>query len=314
MTDPARWGIVSTIKAPLADILGFAAHHLEAGAHRLHLYLDDPDPRTYAVLKAHPKIRVTACDDAYWAKLGKPRPHKHQPRQTLNAAHAYGRKTDVDWLVHIDCDEFLASAQSIGGLLADLPADCLCARLRPYEALCPPDGSLPALFKGFELPMPQRRATTEALYPTFGRYLNGGFLSHVAGKLAYRTGIDGFSVKIHNAILEGVQNPGQIELSDIKLCHMHAANWQDWIAHYRYRLEKGAYRAELKAPFDRDSGGLSMHALMQSIEADGGIPALRAFFDEVTAARPNLIAALDERGLLLRYDLGLDAKIRKQFP
>jgi len=36
-----KWGIVSTIKAPLEEIERFAAHHLELGADRLILYLDD---------------------------------------------------------------------------------------------------------------------------------------------------------------------------------------------------------------------------------------------------------------------------------
>ena len=51
-----KWGIVSTIKAPLHDVLGFAAYHLQRGAHRLYIYLDTPDAASFAALKAHPKI------------------------------------------------------------------------------------------------------------------------------------------------------------------------------------------------------------------------------------------------------------------
>jgi len=30
-----KWGIVSTIKAPLKEVLGFVAYHLKQGAHRV---------------------------------------------------------------------------------------------------------------------------------------------------------------------------------------------------------------------------------------------------------------------------------------
>ena len=36
------WGLAATIKAPVAETLHFAAYHIEAGAHRLYIYLD-PD-------------------------------------------------------------------------------------------------------------------------------------------------------------------------------------------------------------------------------------------------------------------------------
>ena len=75
-----RWGLVAKILAPTSDILRFVAYHLEAGAHRLYIYLDDPEADAYAPLKAHPKIRVQKCDDAYWAKVGGKRPTKHQVR------------------------------------------------------------------------------------------------------------------------------------------------------------------------------------------------------------------------------------------
>ena len=57
-----KWGIVSTIKAPLKEVLGFVAYHLQQGAHRMYIYLDDADVVTYAALKTHPKVRVTDTD------------------------------------------------------------------------------------------------------------------------------------------------------------------------------------------------------------------------------------------------------------
>lgn len=313
MSEP-KWGLVSTIKAPMRDVLGFAAYHLQRGAHRLYIYLDDPEAETFAALKAHPKVRPTLCDAAYWAKKGK-RPGKHQARQTINAADAYGKRVEIDWLAHIDHDEFLVWDSPITEQLAALPDTCLCARIRAVETLAW-DGpeTEPRPFKGFALPMKERRSITEALYPNYGAHLNGGFLSHVAGKMIYRTGIEGFSVKIHNAFLGDVQNPGQQELSHARLCHLHAASWEEWRASYTYRKSKGAYRAELNAPFDQGKGGLSMHSLLTSIEAEGGVPALRAFYDELCAPRPELLEALSNHGLLHWHMLDLGSAIAEHFP
>ena len=104
------WGLSATIKAPAAEILRFVAYHLGQGAHRLYIYLDDDNPTAFAACKAHPKIRVTHCDDAHWRTLNNGRrPVKHQVRQAFNATHAYNRPAEVDWLIHIDVDERMVS-------------------------------------------------------------------------------------------------------------------------------------------------------------------------------------------------------------
>ncbi|MFU1684168.1 glycosyltransferase family 2 protein [Phaeobacter piscinae] len=143
MTTPSKpkWGLVSTIKADAKSILDFAAYHLDLGAHRLHLYLDAENPDVYPHLKAHPKIRVITCDDRYWKQHKAPRPKMHQPRQTMNATHAYER-IQTDWVAHIDVDEFLwphvaahDQSRAITETLAALPAETDVLRMRPLEAL-----------------------------------------------------------------------------------------------------------------------------------------------------------------------------------
>lgn len=308
------WGIVSTIKAPARDILNFAAYHLDRGAHRLYLYLDAPEQMVFDQLKAHPKIKVVACDDTWWAKR-KGRPDKHQSRQFVNARHAYNRRVEVDWLAHIDVDEFLWPATPLDQQLTALPDDCLCARVRPIEALAPaPSDSGPlTTFKAFHLDPNDRRRAAEHVFPTFGQYLSGGFLSHVAGKLFYRTGIAGLQVKIHNLTVNDVQNPGERPLAETELCHMHAQSWEDWQRSYRYRMTKGSYRAELKPQVNRGSGGLSLHQLFAMIESERGEAGLRAFHDEVCVAHPATCARLQAEGLLRRHDLALDAARARHF-
>lgn len=306
-----KWGVVSTFKGAPNDVLSFAAHHLDLGAHRLFLFLDAPNPEAQAALKAHPKIRVFTCDDAHWRRLGLKRPVKHQARQTANATDTYHRKGgEVDWLIHIDVDEFLWPDRPMADRLADLPAETMCARIRPVEALAG-DGTL---FKGFIPPGPDRAATVARLYPRFGAHVKGGFLSHLAGKLFVRTGLEPLVVKIHNVFQGEQMNPGEREMPQTLLLHCHARSWEDWIAAYRYRLAHGSYRAELAPARPRDKGGLTLHEVLTEIEAVEGDTGLRSFYDEMCADTPALRRALEAEGLLHRCALHLDAKRQKHFP
>lgn len=309
-----RWGTVTTVKAPLKTILTFAAWHLEQGAHRLYIYLDEDAPDTFAILKAHPKIRVTRTDAAYWDKRNG-RPDKHQARQAANARHANNRKPEVDWLAHIDVDEFLLSDRPVARHLAALPDDALCARVRPVEALAPGNGTAPGetVFKAFPLDQTARQQAAEACFPEWGPHLSGGFLSHVAGKLFFRAGTKGLQIRIHNVILNGVENPGQVPLPEIELGHFHADSWDHFLRAYRFRLARGSYRAELN-PQVRAAGAVSLHDLFQSIESAGGEPALRRFYDAVCVADAALCARLDSHGLLRRHRLRLDSLRDCHFP
>lgn len=315
MKNSLTWGLVSTIKAPPEAILNFAAHHLELGAHRIHVYLDEDCPTARRALAAHPNCRVIVTDAAYWARR-RARPDAHQPRQTANATRAYRRQPQVDWLGHIDVDEFLWPGDhgSIAAQLSALPADTPTARVRPIEALAPhadtPDDTPGTWFKGCHRRQTPRNTQTAQIYPTYGMLLNGGFLSHVTGKIFVRTGIEGLGLRIHNAFLNKDRLPNDHDLPAL-LCHLHAPSWQAWQRAYRYRLEKGSYRPDLQgAP----SVPTTMNALFHAIEAEGGEPALRAFYDEVCTASPGLRARLDAHGLLHRIDLDLDAKRARHFP
>ncbi len=305
-----RWGLSATIKAPLGEVLDFVAYHLDLGAHRIYIYLDDDNQSAYARLKAHPKVRVTLCDTAYWRKQTGKRPANHQVRQTVNATHAYRRRAEVDWLIHMDVDEFLWPDAGLSDCLAALDRQVQCARVRPIEQLAG-DGRA---FKGFIPSGPDRLPTVARLYPQFGQYVKGGFLSHLAGKLFVRTGLDDLTVKIHNVFQGTTMNPDQVELDTVALCHCHASSWERWISAYRYRLAQGSYRAELAPNRPRDRGGMNMHELFQWIEADAGQAGLRAFYDELCADTPELRARLATEGALRFCDLLLAPKNRKHFP
>lgn len=318
MSRNPTWGVVATIKAPARDILNFAAHHLDLGAQRVHVYLDAPNPEAEAALRDHPNCRVILCDDTYWTRRRKARPEAHQPRQSANATHCLNHAPEVDWLAHIDVDEFLWPARPLPEQLVTLPVETLSARLRPIEALAPdpedPPAAVTQWFKSCAPAPDQRRAETDAIYPGFGRHLNGGFLSHVAGKVLVRTGLSGISLRIHNAFRDGLRDDAPAELPDTLLCHLHATDWPHWHAAYRFRLQAGSYRPGLKPAPLSGPAGLSMNAFFQRLEQTGGEAALRRFFTEVCTATPGLRARLAAHGRLHAVSLDLDAKRARHFP
>jgi hypothetical protein len=317
MSSLPTWGVVATIKAPARDILDFAAHHLDLGAHRVHVYLDAPNAQAEAALRDHPKCRVILCDEGYWRRRRKRagRPETHQPRQSINATHCLNRRPQVDWLAHIDVDEFLWPETPLPAQLAALPDDCLSARVRPVEALAPDPGDPPpdgvTWFKSCARLPGQRRDETGAIYPGAGRHLNGGFLSHVAGKVFVRTGMAGTSLRIHNALRNGERDADPPELRGARLCHLHAPGWEEWHARLRYRHAAGAYRPGIRPAGE---GALPIHDLLARIEAEGGAAGLRAFFTEVCTATPALRAALEAHGRLHAIPLDPAPARARHFP
>lgn len=310
----ATWGIIATIKADTPTILRFVAHHLELGAHRVYVYLDAPNPQAQELLRDHPRCRVVRCDGGYWKRHNGGRPDMHQPRQTFNATRAYARADEVDWLMHMDVDEFLVSDDGIATMLERLPENVRCARARPMELLSGGDPQQDAAFKTFIPAGKQRERTVAALYPTYGDHLKGGFLSHIAGKIFVRTGIEGLKFRIHNAFLHGETNPNHVELPDLHLAHFHAADWDTWHAHFAYRHSSGSYRADLGPSRSRDRGGITMHELFALIHEEEGDAGLRAFFDEVCADTPDLRARLEASGHLLCTTFTFDTAVAKHFP
>jgi hypothetical protein len=310
-----RWGIVATVKADCDAILDFAAHHLALGAHRIHLFLDEDNPEARAALATRPRVQVTVCDDAHWARWDG-RPEKHQARQTKNATFAYRRRPGVDWLAHIDVDEFLWPDRPIGEQLAALPDDTDVARVYPIEALAPVDDSAhPGLwFKSYARQQALRRRQTAEIYPEFGPHLNGGFLSHVAGKVFIRTRIPKVNFRIHNGFVQGEQLSAETSLAETKLCHLHARDFDHFLQAYRYRLARGSYRADLKPAPTPDGAGLNLNALFSLLETEGGEAALRRFYAEVCEASPALRTRLADHDHLHRIDLDLAAKRGRFFP
>ncbi|WP_299842224.1 glycosyltransferase family 2 protein [uncultured Roseovarius sp.] len=313
MTNQPSWGVTATVKAPTRDVLNFAAHHLDLGAERVSVYLDAPDNTAHSALNAHPKCRAITTDASYWHIHGY-RPIKHQVRQQVNATHCLTHEPGTDWLAHLDVDEFLWPGDtSLAAQLAALPNDTFSARSHPVEAMAPDPADPPPAgaqwFKSCATGPSQRRTETAAIYPGFGTYLVGGFLSHVQGKVFIRTGRPSTGLRIHHATQDG-ENDTPAPLTGTNLCHLHATGFDHWNKHYRYRIKKGAYRPSIKPAPGSDT---TLHSLLCQLEAQGG-DALRNFYDQICRATPALRARLAAYGHLHLIRLDLDKKRARHFP
>ena len=312
-----KWGVVATIKAPTEDVLRFVAYHLDLGAEDVTVYLDDCNEDTAKALSQNPKAHAVLTDEEHWQNTLGRRPKKHQVRQVRNASRYYRRAKDLDWVAHIDVDEFLCPARPISDILADFPSGVSVIQVRPAESLCTDgldDLDPNVTYCKSRLPGgPIGKELEHQIYPTYGGILKSGFVNHVAGKIFVRTGLKDVKFGIHRAF-ENKETELKAQVTEeIELCHKHIESWDKWLKIMDFRLSRGSYREELEQNIDPVSGRIQRHALFKSL-TDGGTENLRAFFEETCLATPELCTRLDELGYLRRYKLDLTQKRAKHFP
>jgi len=187
------WGIAVLAREPAALVLTHLAWHRAAGAAALHLYLDDPEDPVAGAAAAIEGVRVTRCDAGFWAShpSGR-RPGLIVARQTHCATHAYAR-AGVDWLLHLDADEFLLQTDPLANPLSDELAaladhhGALVVPVRERVYLRPDPV---ALFEGlFRIPQPPARRGHPLLAP-LRDMAPAGVIGHALGKSLTRTGLD----------------------------------------------------------------------------------------------------------------------------
>lgn len=298
-TDPAqlRWGIVSTQRGPIRQIANFIAYHLDLGAHRIHIHLDEPDP-ALAERLAHPRVRFVQCDAAYWQ--GKPNRARatHQMRQVFNASRSY-RMTKLDWLAHIDVDEFLLPPAPLSDLLAQADPNAPFVSIIPSEMM--DSTGEPHHFK-----RPCHGTVKRRIYPIHGEHVPGGFISTQSPKLIARTGLADVRQGIHALRVEGRIVRGGTTIDGLDLGHAHAPDFATFQRHMAYRLEKGSYH-------DRKGHLNPLGHLIRALVDDPDPGALRAFHSEMCVATPERLDLLAAHDMLITRRLDLDEKVARFF-
>ena len=308
VTDPAklRWGTVSTILAPLVDIARFAAFHLDLGASRVTIYLDKPSKKTVEFFAPFEMVEIIQCDRKYWSRKRRKARLTHQLRQTFNATLTY-KTTDLDWLCHIDVDEFLLTEISISQILADAPVDAAYMQMSPAELLAQKNPwSGPSHFKLVPADADQPRSVVHEIYPQFGGILKDGFISHTSGKYFARTGLPDMRIGIHAMRHEGLFIRNCEKFDTIRVGHAHAPTWNTFEKHIDFRVSKGSYRK-------KKTGVIKLQDIIEQIIASEGMVGLRRFYDDICLATPELLDRLKTHKMLLTARLDLDEKVALWF-
>lgn len=293
MTD---WGICTTLKAPVPQVLAFVAHHLGLGAARIWLHFDDPEDPAADAVAGLPGVEVTRCDFGYWHGLMGRRPGKHQNRQSRNMQRVYALDA-LPWVAHIDVDEFLWPARPVAQVLAAAPADAPLIRMAPHEALHDPD--LPddiftARHFRAALTGRDRAADRARLFGDYAALLPEGVLSHSAGKCFFRGALRGMEPRLHGAFRWGERLRIDGFDRDIALLHFHAQDPAAWKDRLAFRISRGAYQ------FNPPLAEWLARATPQEVDA---------FYTAVQQAKPETLALLRGMGALTTADLGLRAQV-----
>lgn len=292
-----RWGVVGTMDEPSELVAAYAAHHLWSGASAVHIYLDRDSPRTRALLAPLKAVYVTVADEAYWrSEFDINVPKTHQRRQTLNATHAY-RTTDVDYLVHLDADEFIHQVEPLEKELARL------RKARPADYLNIPNLERVWLEGEGQDSMFSRnfRASIKRLEGDFSKLvLDGegltrfGLTGHSEGKACSPTGYD-YVLGIHRPHHDTARPwtfPGVKRSRSSVILHFEGMTRLHWV--YK-RLRKALFRAtQVGQPITEQ-----MQAQIDAIDAGGGgMAAANALHDRIKVLGP-VAKALRAEDLLL---------------
>ena len=300
----ASWGIVMTAREPGNLVLANVTYHLGLGAREAHVYLDDPGDPAAETLAAQPGVRLTLCDADHWQRFARRRPEGQNRRQGLNATDAY-RRAGVDWLIHLDADEFLRpmpgrgagpDAGNTDGMLAELaafPRGFGYVAVPPAERVMPRGAAQAGLFDGvFRRPARVPSRLYRALYGGAADLLDGGMSSHTSGKAFTPTGFD-YQIRIHRprgAGADRLSAHSAHRAHAVELLHFDGLTPLHWLVKL---LRYGEHAVEVQAGMN---GPHRMRQVADLLDA-GDIAAARALHDRVQVLAPDRVARLAALGL-----------------
>lgn len=295
------WGVVGTMDEPPELVVAYAAHHLWAGASAVHIYLDRDDARARALLAQLSGVHVIVADEDHWRRVFDMKmPKNHQRRQTLNATHAYGQRS-VDYLLHLDADEFLLQANPIENELKRLttsrPGHYL--RISNFERIWEAGASMEQMFSGdFRASTKHSDKDLDALTLDGEGLTKFGLTGHSAGKACSPTGYD-YVLGIHRPHFDTPRpwtHPGLRRSTTTTILHFDGMTPLHW-----------TYKRLRKAMFLATQVGQPVSAQMEAQidvigEGGGDLAAARALHDRIKVIEPPMREALEQEGLLFEVD------------
>jgi hypothetical protein len=198
------WSVIAMVDEPAPLVVAFAQHMLAIGAMSVDLIFDNPNPQASALLEGLPGCRVTLADAAFWAATpGGQRPEANVDRQVAAAAITFAR-SEADWVLHCDADEFLRGADRLLTDLAALSPDVTHVTLRMAERVWigAPGGLYAGSFRRMDWDWDDGG---HAVQGELAFMFHNGLSGHIMGKSLTRRG-SGMRPTVHYAMPEG--DPG----------------------------------------------------------------------------------------------------------
>ncbi|WP_175570411.1 glycosyltransferase family 2 protein [Vannielia litorea] len=309
---PPTWAVVATVREPAELVLAFVAHHLELGAAKVLIYLDDPDDPLRPILRAKSGVNVVACNEDYWNKVnkGRGRPPNQNARQAINATTAY-KKVKADYLLHLDADEFLHMARPFAEEVARLEADDIWLRVPAVERCWLAGDRSEHIFSGvFRHPIKQAPLVAKRIYgEEVAPYLANGLAGSSHGKPLVRTGHK-VQLQVHAAKLPG-KNSGWAphkKATGLHVLHFDGLTPLHWAAKTLRYAEQGD---EVIDHLLHEERALQVRHVRDNI---GSMPELLRFFRKITGLTPEQARALTEHGRLSAMKIDPEAAMRRAFP
>lgn len=283
-----RWGLVLLAREPEVLVLAQLCWHLAQGASKIHLYLDDPSDPVAQAAAMLPGVQVTRCDAAFWNAVAGERPALQTRRQTLVATHAY-RRTKVDWLIHLDTDEFLWMRRPLAAELAAHSALQGYIALPNFErAFTRPDPE--QLFEGvFRVPLRGKKPLPDVLAGQ-APFTSKGVSGHASGKACVRTGFD--MVLQPHAPRQNGAVPQSVRATSTVVLHFDGLTPLHWL------LKLKRYAAHPSAEWEKFLGQHRRAQLLHAQAHDDDPAAMRAFHDRLKLCKD--VRSLEAAGLVER--------------
>jgi hypothetical protein len=316
--------VVSFVDEPVDLVLAFVAHYRALGAVGIHLCLDRRRDDVAARLAGAADVHLTVMDAAFWTGLGRARAGDFMVRQAVAMA-AVVPVVRADWLLHVDCDEFLHPGAAVEAQLAAAPEEAMILRVPVVERVMPlqeagPGGSI--LSGRFKRAVALSPAVRQAVWGDLAGLVDGmGFHGQAAGKSFVRTG-QGLVIGPHFAVPEAIAGDLVESLAwvaahgmtfDGLILHFDGLTRLHWV--FKMLARRGLYRAQLEAGHAAAAEAWPGLRQVAAVHARvGDAVALRDLAARVQALDARQEAILAGEGVLVDVDHGIAARAAAAFP
>ena len=197
-TTSGSWCVHSTVHESVELLCAFTAHYLDMGASEVHLFLDRPTEEVVETLRRVDGVRLTLCDNTYWAQSSAGhRPDGQVRRQLINANRAYSQAKQ-DWLLFCDADEYVFSPVDFAHTLAAVNVSDGYAKIGVVERAYSSEDPQQTLFDStfFRVPVDPAVVDLNEVYGHYAKLFPQGTLGHARGKCVVRTGLP-YDLRVH---------------------------------------------------------------------------------------------------------------------